>query len=216
MDISSYISIWNSLDIKHQEIIKNTALFSKYKMGTIIHDSSKNCIGLTIVVVGTLRAYITSSSGKEITLYKLLSHDVCLFSAGCLIKGFNIDINVSCESDVSLYVIPPKTYNLLMNESEVFKDYINKILMSHFEETVSIFEQVAFESMDKRLVNYLINEEVEGIINITHEKIANDLGTAREVISRILKKLENQNIVEIKRNCIIIKDLKELEKVSKN
>lgn len=213
MDINKYISIFNELEKEHQDLIRENILTSKYEAETIIHDSSKSCIGLSIVVDGVLRAYITSSSGKEITLYKLLSHDVCLFSASCLIKGFNIDINVACESDTTLYIIPPKTYNILINESIIFKDYINKILMSHFEDTLAIFEQVAFESMESRLANYLINEQIDGSINSTHEKIANDLGTAREVITRLLKKFENQNLIDVKRNCIIIKDLSELSKI---
>lgn len=215
IDFKNIISIWNDLNDKGKNIITDNYKILNYKKGDTIHKGNLTCLGLIIVLNGTLRAYISSSNGKEITLYKLLNNDICLLSASCIMKDINFDIYLECEEDTDIILIPTEKYKELLDSSKVFSDYINSILSSRLSDTMWVLEQFVFHSLDKRLANYLLEQENNNdILNITHEKIANDLGSAREVISRMLKYFENEDIIKLGRNEIKILDYKLLNDIS--
>ncbi len=209
--------IWPKLtENEKKELIKNAQIIN-YTKGDIIYHGAATCIGLIIIRKGIIRAFLSSDTGKQITLYKLFKNDICLFSAGCIMKDINFDINLECEEDIELLLIPTEKYNEILEKSPTISNYASDILSSRFSDTVWILEQFVFHSLDKRLANYLLEQNFENnTLIITHEKIANELGTAREVISRMLKYFENENIIELKRNNIIIKDIDKLENIAEN
>ena len=204
---------WNSLEKNIQTLIIDNLKEKRFIKGELIHEAYNDCSGLIIVLEGNLRAYINSDNGKEITLYKLFDNDVCLLSASCIMKNISFDINIMAIIDTYCYILPTDIYAKVIKESKVFSDYVNKILETRFSDVMWTLEQVVFHSMDKRIANYLLDSgELE--LNITHDIIASDIGTAREVVSRILKSFEKENILKLERNKIIIINKKELFSIS--
>ena len=204
---------WNSLERNIQTMIIDNLKEKRFIKGELIHEAYNDCSGLIIVIDGSLRAYINSDNGKEITLYKLFDNDVCLLSASCIMKNISFDINIMAIIDTYCYILPTDIYAKVIKESKVFSDYVNKILETRFSDVMWTLEQVVFHSMDKRIANYLLDSG-ELQLNITHDIIASDIGTAREVVSRILKSFEKENILKLERNKIIIINKKELFSIS--
>ena len=202
------LMIWNKLTKNEQELLVSSSNLVKFSKSE--HINKDVCLGLIIVVKGTIRAFITSENGKEITLYNLLKNDICLFSASCIMKDISFDISLECKENTLVLLIPTEKYKILLN-IPVISNYINSILQVRFSDMMFVFEQFVFHSLDKRLANYLLNLNEIEIIK-THEEIANDLGTAREVISRMLKYFEKESIIKLSRNKIAIINKDNLEK----
>ena len=161
-----------------------------------------------------LRAFITSPEGREVTLYRILPGQICLFSASCILRDIHFDITVQTEKETAYYLIPSHKFKRLSENSLVISRYINEIMSARFSDVMWLLEQIMWQSMDKRLAGFLLEEaSLEGTdkLIITHEKIASHLGTAREVVTRILKYFAGEGIIELKRGEVDIIDRMALE-----
>ena len=177
--------------------------------GQHIHDGTRECTGLLVVASGQLRVYIISEGGREITLYRLLGKDIYLFPASCIMHSLQFDVMIQAEKDTSFWLIPTDTYKKLMSESVVISNYTNEILASRMSDVVWLMEQVMWQSFDVRLATFLLEESaLEGStkLSITHEEIANHLGTAREVVTRMLKYFQSEGLVTLSRGSLEIID----------
>ena len=133
-------------------------------------------------------------------------------------QSFKADITITAEKDTSVIVIPAHVYEQLASTSIKLVTYASEIMATHFSDVMWLLEQIMWKSFDKRLASFLIEEsslEESTILKITHEKIANHLGTAREVVTRMLKYFQNEGYVTLTRGTIEITDFKNLEKLSK-
>ena len=207
MEISSYFPIWDSLTPEEQSQILQASTLMTVSAGQHIHDGTRKCTGLLLVASGQLRAYIISEGGREITLYRLLGKDMCLFSASCIMHSLQFDVMIQAEKDTSFWLIPTDTYKKLMSESVVISNYTNEILASRMSDVVWLMEQVMWQSFDVRLATFLLEESaLEGStkLSITHEEIANHLGTAREVVTRMLKYFQSEGLVTLSRGSLEI------------
>ncbi|MBS5334122.1 MAG: Crp/Fnr family transcriptional regulator [Clostridiales bacterium] len=216
MQIFDFFPIWSMLTKQQQDIISSSALKRTVKKGTVIHNGSSDCSGLVLVNSGQLRAYILSDEGKEITLYRLFEMDICLFSASCMMQNIQFEIFVEAEKDSELFVIPTEVYKQLTESSAPLANYTNQIMAGRFSEVMWLIEQLMWKSFDKRLAEFLAGESIiEGTLSlkVTHEKIANHLGTAREVVSRMLKYFQSEGLVTLSRGTIEITDLKKLREL---
>jgi len=217
MSVSEYFPIFDKLTPAQQQALEQSALLRSVPKGTILHNGSLDCIGLLVIRSGQLRVYITSDDGREITIYRLLEQDICLLSASCVLKSIQFDITISAEKDTELWVISPHFYKSLMEESAVVANYTNQILSSRFTDVMWLIEQVMWKSFDKRLARFLIDEAVlerTNTLQITHEKIASHLGTAREVVTRMLKYFQAEGMVKLTRGAIEILDENRLEELT--
>ncbi|MDD2208412.1 MAG: Crp/Fnr family transcriptional regulator [Bacilli bacterium] len=206
--------MWNELTNTEKKTLIQSSFLTKHKKGNIIHEGTQNCLGLIVVIKGSLRAFLASDNGKEITLYKLYENDICLFTASCVMKDINFDINLECLDDTDILVIPVNKYKEILENSKLISNYISTILSSRFSEVMWILEQFVFYSLDKRVATYLLENEENNVLNVTHEKIASELGSAREVISRMLKYFEKENIISLGRNKITVINFEKLEDFS--
>lgn len=214
MDFAAYFPIWDKLNTKQQEMLKRAAIFRRVPQGTLLHNGSQNCLGLLLICSGQLRAYIVSEEGREVTIYRLFDMDVCLMSASCMMQNIQFDITIEAEKDSEVYIIPTDVFMKLMDESVAVANYANQLLASRFSETMWLMEQIMWKSFDKRLAAFLVEESVlEGTteLKITHEKIANHLGTAREVVTRMLRYFQSEGMVRLSRGVIELTDVKKLQ-----
>ena len=218
MKVQDWFPIWDELTGEHQERIRNSLIRRRIEAGTVIHNGSADCAGLLLVESGRLRAYILSDGGREITLYRLFDRDICLFSASCMLRSLQFDVTIQAEKDTELWVIPTEIYQRIMAQSAPLSHYTNEIMAARFSEVMWLLEQVMWKSMDRRVAGFLLEEAaIEGgnRLSITHEAIANHLGTHREVVTRMLRYLQGEGLVKLSRGAVELLDEKRLEELSR-
>ena len=209
MDLSKYFPIWNKLTADQQKRISDLADLHQAKAGTVLHDGSANCLGMLLVRSGQLRAYMLSEEGREITICRFFDMDICLFSASCVMPNMQFDIFIEAEKDSEVYVIPACLFQNLMDESIFVANYARNLITNHFSELMWLMEQIMWKRFDVRLAEFLLEEcalEDTYSLKITHEKIANHMGTAREVVTRILRYFQNEGMVRLTRGTVDITD----------
>ena len=213
MEFQSCFPVWDRLSADQQSRILGNLVFREIEKGTVIHNGSADCTGLLMVKSGQLRAYILSDEGREITIYRLFDRDFCLFSASCMLRSAQFDITIEAEKDTGLWVIPAEVYRGIMEQSAPLSNYTNEIMSARFSELMWLVEQVMWKSMDKRVAAFLLEEtsiEGTGRLSITHETIANHLGTHREVVTRMLRYLQGEGMVRLSRGTVELLDEKKL------
>ena len=216
MDFANYFPIWNKLSQDQQQRIQSVSEFRSVKSGTVLHDGSPNCLGLLLVRSGQLRAYLLNEEGREITICRFFEMDMCLFSASCVMPNMQFDIFVEAEKDTDLWIIPACLYQNLMDDSVAVANYSHNLITNHFSEVMWLMEQIMWKSFDKRLAKFLLEEaqlEQTNSLKLTHEKIANHMGTAREVVTRMLRYFQSEGMVHLTRGSIDIVDEKKLQKL---
>ena len=214
MDFAQYFPIWDKLTAQQQEQIAAVSDLHSVKSGTILHDGSPDCLGMLLVKSGQLRAYLLNDEGREITICRFFEMDICLFTAACVMPNMQFDIFIEAEKDTEVWVIPACLYQNLMDESLAVSNYSHNLITSHFSDVMWLMEQIMWKSFDKRLAAFLVEEaalEDSLLLQVTHEKIANHLGTAREVVTRMLRYFQSEGMVKLTRGAIEITDRKKLE-----
>jgi len=215
MGLANYFPIWDKLTRDQQEQIAAVSDLHKFKAGAVLHDGSPDCLGMLLVQSGQLRAYILSEEGREVTIGRFFEMDICLFSASCVMPNMMFDIFIEAEKDSEIWVIPACLYQNLMDESLPIANYSHDLITSHFSDVMWLMEQIMWKSFDKRLAAFLLEEaalEGTNTLKITHEKIANHMGTAREVVTRMLRYFQSENLVKLTRGTVEITDPKRLRK----
>ena len=216
MEFAEYLPIWDKLTKEQQDRIAEVAEFRKVKKGVHIHDSSADCLGLVMVKSGQLRAYILSEDGREITISRLFEYDVTLLSASCVMPDMQFNVMIEAEKDSEFWSIPACLFKNLVDDSLAVSNYCRSLLTSNFSELMWLMEQIMWRSFDKRLAEFLLEEvQLEGstILKITHEKIANHMGTAREVVTRMLRYFQSEGMVRLTRGTVDITDLAALNRL---
>ena len=219
MNFADFFPVWSQLSPAQQKRLSNAAVKRSAKKGSILHNGSMACLGLLLLSSGQLRAYILSEEGREITIYRLFERDICLFSASCIMQSIQFDIIIETEKDTEFFLIPPDSYKSLMKESAPLANYTNEIMASRFSDVVWLMEQIMWKSFDKRLAAFLLEEsrlEQTAHLKITHEKIANHMGTAREVVTRMLRYFQNEGLIHLSRGAIEIINSEKLEMLEDN
>ena len=213
MDFQDYFPLWTKLNKNQQERIRASLLFREVKKGTMLHDGTLDCTGLFLVRDGQLRAYILSEEGREITLYRLFERDMCLLSASCIVHSLQFEVMIAAEKDTSLWVIPADVYKAIMEESAALANYTNELMASRFSDVMWLIEEIMWKSLDKRIADFLLEEAaIEGSnhLQITHETIANHVGTRREVVTRMLRYFQEEGLVKLSRGVVELTDEKKL------
>jgi len=213
MALETYFPAWDKLTEAEKAAIKDGAVLRTVSAGTLIHGGKHECTGLLLVKEGQLRAHILSDEGREITLYRLFDGDLCMMAASCMLRSMQADIRVSAEKDTELWIIPPDVVKPIMEGSAAVANLMGEIMATRFSEVMWCVEQILWKSMDRRVAAFLIDESaIEGsdTLAITHETIASHLGTHREVVTRILRYLQSENLVLLRRGAVAIADRKRL------
>ncbi len=207
MGLDAYLPIWKQLTKEDQRALEEAAVFRSVPKGTIVHNGSADCIGVLVIKSGQLRSYIVSDEGKEVTLYRLLERDICLFSAACMMSSIRFEVTIETEKDSEIWLIQQEAYHEVMARSAPLANYTCQLLASRFSEVMWLMDQILFKRFDARLATFLLEESaIEGsdTLEITHEKIANHMGTAREVVTRMLKYFHEEGMVSLSRGGVTL------------
>ena len=204
--LENHTQFYSKLTKEDKDIFNSKAIHVMYSKDDSLYFSDKNCNGFITVLSGSLRAFLTSEEGKEITLYRLEKGYSCILSASCIFKNIQFSINIDALENTEAIVLPSEYLQRFSQNNMSLNQYILDLTQSRFSEVMWIMQDIVFTSFDKRLIKYLESFNKK-IIKVTHENIANDLGTAREVVSRMLKYFEKEGMVKLSRGSITIIDL---------
>lgn len=215
--IENNLPFWGKLTPSEKEIIESNIIKKNFQKNTILLHGGDDCTGFLLVRSGQLRIYSHSVEGKQITLYRLLEMDSCIFSASCLLKNINFDISIDVEKDSELFIIPSEIFNSLSNENPAVQAFMLDLVTSRFSDVMWIFEQYVFTNMASRLARVLFEQASLNsslVLEITHDYISKELGTAREVVTRLLKQFQSDGLIRISRNKIEILDEARLQVIT--
>lgn len=214
---SKYFPFWGKLTEDEKSLLCRHTSETSYKKGDNIHGHSGDCTGVIFIKSGCLRTYILSEDGKEVTLYRLYSGDICMLSASCVFKSITFDVFVDAETDCEIFVINGNTFAQVSDNNIFVQNFALSIAVDRFSEVMWAMQQILFMSFDKRLAVFLIDELSKSggdTVNMTHEQIAKYMGSAREVVSRMLKYFTSEGIVECSRGDIKVIDKAKLRKLA--
>ena len=214
--ICERLPFWGRLSDGEKDLILTNAKTVSYQAGENIHSPANECVGVLLVKSGELRVYIVSEEGKEITLYRLNQEEVCILSASCLLSNITFDVFIDAEQDTEVLLINSVIFAELQSDNLYVENFALRSAVDRFSDVMWAMEQILFMSFDRRLAVFLLDEIAKtGADNIalTHEQIARYMGSAREVVSRMLKYFAGEGIVELYRGGVLIIDKQRLRKL---
>jgi CRP/FNR family transcriptional regulator len=173
-------------------------------VGKQIYSEGDACAAIAFVMSGEIRVFKTGQTGREITLYEIGPGETCILNASCILSGRSYPANAVTLTDVDLFLVPSPVFRRQVNEHELMRDFVFTLLSRRLSDVMELVEEVAFGRMDQRLMEYLVEKSADGKLETTHQKIAGDLGTSREVVSRLLKDFERKQTVKLSRNMITL------------
>ena len=198
----SSFPFWDSLSQWDKDTFLGSSYQVEYKRGATVHDGGE-CTGVILVKSGSLRLYMLSDEGKEVTLYRLFPGDTCILSASCVLHTITFDVFIDAEEDSECVVVGGCAYEGVWQRSNEVKIFTYETALSRFSDVMWVMQQILFMSMDKRLAIFLLDEISKtgsDTIKLTHEQIAKYMGSAREVVSRMLKYFTSEGLVSVSRS----------------
>lgn len=204
-----HFPFWDMLDPADRKLLCEHSMKAVYPKGSNVHGGSGECTGAILVKSGCLRAYMMSEQGKEITLYRLYPGDLCMLSASCVLKAITFDVFVDADEDSECYVIGGSVLADITERNVYAENFALQVAVSRFSDVMWIMQQILFMSFDRRLAIFLwdeLSKTGDPTIRLTHEQIAKYMGSAREVVTRMLKYFAAEGITENTRGGVKILD----------
>lgn len=172
--------------------------------GASLFRAGDQCQGLPLVLNGSIKVQITGTSGNGIVLYRMVADDICTLSIGCLMTGHGYRAEAVVEEAAEAAMVSREVFERLMDQSSAFRRGVMQSYGQRLDDLMLLVEEVAFRRMDQRLEECLCGRSINGSLNMTHQALAEELGTAREVVSRLLKEMERQGKIKLSRGCIVL------------
>ena len=214
---SKNFPFWDKLTEEQRSSLCLNTRSARYSKGENVHGRSGGCTGAVFVVSGQLRAYLLSEEGREITLYRLYPGDICMLSASCVLKSITFDVFVDAEEDSEVRILNPSAFSKVCDENVWAENFALSTVVERFSDVMWAMQQVLFMSFDKRLAVFLLDELARtggDTVALTHEQIAKYTGSAREVVSRMLKYFSAEGITDTRRGVIHIIDRAKLRRIA--
>lgn len=209
MDYKNVFPFWEQLNSEEQNIIAANALSQAMQKGNILHRGCGECSGIVHVANGQLRVYIVSEEGREVTLYRLHKGDLCVLSASCLMDAIVFDVMIEAVEKSELIVLPSSVLNVIMEKNPLVELSLYKTVVERFSDVMWTMQQILFMGADKRVAHFLWDEMAktgEMTIRLTHDEVARFIGSAREVVTKVLKYFVEEGVVTLSRGKIEIID----------
>lgn len=213
-EISASFPHFTHLDVESARLLHGSARMVEIPAGTVVFQDGSECSSYVVVIDGSIRVQKVSEGGREIVLYRVESGQSCVLTTNCLIGREDYAAEGIAETDVRALVVPAATFRALLGKSEAFRDFVFAAYATRISDLLMLIEEVAFGRIDVRLAGWLRARADGGDIRATHQDIATELGTAREVVSRQLKEFERRGWVTLHRGRIEVRDRAGLSSLS--
>ena len=204
---------WQQLSDAEKEMVASSVYTEKYNKGMLMHRTEDSCKGLMTVLTGVLRTYILSEEGREVTLFRVQSEEVCVLSASCLLDTITFDVLIEATEDTEVLVLPSAVLKQLTDKNPYVELYLYKAATEKFSDVMWTMQQILFLKIDQRVAQFLWDEMVQKnsmTLSITHDEIAKLIGSAREVVTKVLKYMAKDQAVELKRGTVTVIDKEKL------
>lgn len=214
MDYSQIFPFWQNLSESEKEAIEETCYKEKFSKGLLMHRSTDNCKGLMTVLSGSLRIYIVSDEGREVTLFRVFAGEMCVLSASCLMDTIAFDVLIEATEDTEVLVLPSVSLKRIMQNNPYVELFLYKTATEKFSDVMWTMQQILFKKIDQRVAEFLLaeyNNSNSNTLAITHDEIARYIGSAREVVTKVLKYMAQCEAIELKRGKIIVRDIEKLK-----
>ncbi len=208
-------SFWDRLSDSEKDSFIYGSIDIAYTKGQIIHRSSMECQGAIIVLSGSMRIYIVSEEGREVTLFRIYAGDSCVLSVSCLLETIEFEIIIESVGDVRAVMIPTAVLFPIMKNNPYVELYMYKKATERFSDVMWIMQQILFMGIDKRVAIFLWNEmlrQKQPVLKVTHDEIAKNISSAREVVTKVLKYFAEDGIILLNRGKIEIINKSKLQK----
>lgn len=206
---------WKELSKDEQLLLKEKSMHVEYKKGTLLHRCDQDCAGIMLILSGQLRTYILSEEGREVTLFRVHQRDVCVLSATCLMDSIVFDVLIDAVEDTEVVMIPSSVLSRLFEKHPKIEIWLYKTATERFSDVMWTMQQILFMGIDKRVAIFLwdeISRNQSKVISLKHEEIARYIGSAREVVSKVLKYFEQEGVVVLGRGKTEVIDQEKLKK----
>lgn len=215
-ELLEQIPFWGFLTAEERALAMRRKTIVSHAAGHVVCDGGSDCLGMILVLSGILRAYLLSPEGKEITLYRIREGEACVMAAACVLHSISFETHIEAECDSELLIIPVDIYSGILNQNVQVKAITYEMAAQRFSDVVAAMERLVFFSLEQRLASFLLDEAAQtgaDTLHMTHEQIAVSIGSAREVVSRSLKSLADQGLVELFRGGVRIKERPSLYRI---
>ena len=209
MDFQNIFPFWGQLTQEEQKTVAENVLTQKLQKGDILHRGCGECSGIVHVAKGQLRVYLVSEEGREVTLYRLHQGEMCVLSASCLMDAIVFDVLIEAVAESELIVLPSPVLHPIMEGNPLVELSLYKTVVENFSEVMWTMQQILFMGADKRVAHFLWDEMAKTgdmTIRMTHEEVARFIGSAREVVTKVLKYFVEEGAVVLSRGKIEIID----------
>ena len=209
---------WAQLTADEQEMLCRYARPVHYPKGARVHSPLESCVGILLLRTGQLRAYLLSEDGRDVTLYRLFGGEVCILSASCVMDSVNVDLYIDAEEDTEALCISAGIFRRLMQQNVYVRCYAYQLTAERFSDTMWTMQQILFMSADRRLAIFLTDELAKtggDEVRMTHDQMAKYMGSAREVVSRMLKYFAQEGWVRLYRGGVQVLDKPKLQQLAR-
>ena len=210
----AFPALASSAEAPIRELLRQAQIVRLPAQQPVFHAGS-SCSHYLLVLAGSVRVHMVSESGREVTLYRVGPGDSCVLTTSCLMSHESYPAAAVTESEVTAALIPSALFEQAMDQSGAFRTFVFARLGQRLAQVIHRMEEVALGNIDRRLARYLLSRmDGEGVVRATHEAAAAELGTAREVVSRHLKRMESEARLQLSRGLIQIKDIDSLRRLA--
>lgn len=208
-EFEKHLPFWPHLTADQRALLVSGTSRRSFRAGENVHGRTGDCTGILLVLSGELRSYFLSEDGREVTLYRLLPGSLCILSASCVLETITFDVSIDAEVDTELLVVRADVFNRLTKENIYMDRDVHKEAVARFSDVMWTMQQVLFMKLDRRLAIFLTEEVLDrdtDTLRMTHDQIARHVGSAREVITRMLKYFAAEGLVELGRGTVTVTD----------
>lgn len=208
------LPFWEKLNEEQREKLRTNTSEHIVEKGQILYHGKCDCMGVLFVRKGGLRVFLLSEDGREVTLYRLREGESCMLSASCVLESITFSVFIQAEEKTQFCRIQSKAFESVMEENIYLEAFCYKEIAKRFSDVMWTMQQILFMGIDKRLALFLLEQirrEGSMEIRMTQEQIAGYLGTAREVVSRMIKYFSEEGMVETFRGGVRILDIERLK-----
>jgi CRP/FNR family transcriptional regulator len=190
---------------------KDYAYYARIPSGRDIFVEGDQVDGIALMMSGVVRVYKLGETGREITLYRFGEGESCVITANAILNQQDFPAIAQVERDAEAVMIPAEVFSKWVSQYDPWRDFVFSLVSDRLVSVMEIVDEVAFHRMDRRIASFLLNRaKLQNPITITHQEIANEIGSSREVISRLLEDFSNRGLVRLSRGEIQILDFEGL------
>ena len=217
IDFEAIYPFWNELNADEKDMYSRGTRYREFSAGDLIHQPDIKCEGMIYILSGVLRVYMLSDDGREITLFRQYAGEHCVLSASCVIDAISFELFIEAETDATMYINDAPVLRKVAESNPYLNIFCQELALENFSDIMWTLQQVLFFSIDRRLAGFLLKESDTSnstVVKSTHEQIATSIGSAREVVSRMLKRFSDDGYIKLSRGSVEILDRDSLEDIA--